>query len=74
MAPPLFHLLPAELAIRSSDEVIALEISNMLACGTIVEVSQQEHSFFSPIFTVDKLERGIVYGKRVIIGEFCRYS
>jgi hypothetical protein len=68
--PPLCHLLLVELAVRASDEVITLEVSNMLTCGVIVKVDLKEWGFFSPIFTVDKLDIGVVYGKCVIISKF----
>jgi hypothetical protein len=60
--PPMRHLLKVELDIRS-DEVITLEVANILTCGAIIEVDLKVHGFFSPIFAVDKLERGVVYGK-----------
>ena len=42
----------------------------MLACGAIKQVDSHTAGFFSPIFTVDKMDRGKVYGKRVIISEY----
>jgi hypothetical protein len=67
--PPLRYLLPHELTVRSGDEVIRQEVKNMLTCGAIIEVESTDRGFFSPIFAVDKLERGVVYGKRVIISK-----
>ena len=54
----------------SSDKVIDQEVSNMLACGVIVEVDPAERGFSSDIFTVNKVLRGEVYGKRVIIRKY----
>jgi hypothetical protein len=68
--PPLRRLLPHELKVRSGDEVVNEEVIKMLACGAVTEVDSTDEGFFSPIFAVDKLERGVVYGKRVIISKF----
>ena len=50
--------------------VIDQEVSNMLACGVIVEVDPAERGSSSDIFTVNKVLRGEVYGKRVIISKY----
>ena len=67
--PPLRVPSQEELLVHSSDEVVDQEVSNMLACGAIQEVDPTESGFFSDIFAIDKVERGKVYGKRVIISK-----
>ena len=66
ITPPRRVPSRAELHTWSSDVVIDQEVSNMLACGVIVEV---DPAISSVIFTVDKGLRGEVYGKRVIISK-----
>ena len=70
ITPPRRVPSRAELLSWSTDEVIDQVVSNMLACGAVVEVDPAESGFFSDIFTVDKVHRGEVYGKRVIISKY----
>ena len=54
ITPPRRVPSRAELHTWSSDVVIDQEVSNMLACGVIVELDPAESGFSSDIFTVDK--------------------
>ena len=57
ITPPRRVPSRAELHTWSSDEVIDQQVSNMLACGAIVEMDPAESGFSSDIFTVDKVHR-----------------
>ena len=54
ITPPRRVPSRAELHTWSSVVVIDQEVSNMLACGVIVELDPAESGFSSDIFTVDK--------------------
>ena len=42
-------------------------MSKLLSLGAVVEVPVNSQAFFSGVFTVPKLERGIEYDRRFIL-------
>ena len=64
--PPLRIPSIKELSLLSSSAVIDEEVMKMLAIGAVEEVPPSP-GFYSKIFAVPKVERGQVYGQRVIL-------
>ena len=65
--PPLRCPTQGELDRRSTDPVLEKAISELLSLGAVAEVSVNSEVFISRVFTVPKTERGVEYGRRVIL-------
>ena len=64
--PPLRIPSIQELSLLSSSAIIDEEVMKMLGIGAVEEVPPSP-GFYSKIFAVPKVERGQVYGQRVIL-------
>ena len=65
--PPCRLPTQEELTRLDEDPVVDASVEEILALGAAVIVPNNTEGFYSRVFTVPKVERGVEYGKRFII-------
>ena len=65
--PPTRLPTQEELTRKDEDPVVDASVAEILALGAAVIVPNTTAGFYSCVFTVPKMERGVEYGKRFII-------
>ena len=65
--PPTRLPTQEELTRKDEDTVVDASVAEILALGAAVIVPNTTAGFYSCVFTVPKMERGVEYGKRFII-------
>ena len=76
---PLKDLPPCRLPTREEllnvdeDPVVDASIAELLALKAAAVVPSNSEGFFSRVFTVPKMERGVEYARRFIIKLECKF-
>ena len=65
--PPSRLPTQEELTRKDEDPVVDASVAELLALGAAVIVPNTTSGFYSRVFTVPKMERGVEYGRRFII-------
>ena len=65
--PPCRLPTQEELSSADTDPVVDTSVAELLALKAAVVVPNNTTGFYSRVFTVPKMERGVEYGKRFII-------
>ena len=65
--PPCRLPTQQELTRFDEDPVVDASVAEILALGAAIIVPNNSAGFYSRVFTVPKVERGVEYGKRFII-------